>query len=208
MPNQTPSTLDHDTVTEYHPALSVQAITWLSGKCQTAQIPRTLTGEFLRLVDADFPVAVLRTHLEQVPDERGGTVDVLVALCSFAPKQSGPRLLNEVVCKPKQYDDLVGEMTLTREVPRHGTGIGGMIAAERATLPRPSLSAVEEDALASGQVRLPATALQVATRREEHVVLPRGARAERVREAESARGADASRGAKSGKARARKRKRD
>lgn len=46
------------------------------------------------------------------------TVELLVALCSFAPKEPGPRLINELLCLPDDYDRVVGMTTLPGRTPR------------------------------------------------------------------------------------------
>jgi hypothetical protein len=40
------------------------------------------------------------------------TVELLVALCSFAPQEPGPRLINELLCLPGDYNRVVGLTTL------------------------------------------------------------------------------------------------
>jgi hypothetical protein len=46
------------------------------------------------------------------------TVELLVALCSFAPKDPGPRLINELLCLPDDYERVVGMTTLPGRTPR------------------------------------------------------------------------------------------
>ncbi len=87
--------------------------------CQTNPHPR-----FYKDVDKSQPVVVLRTHLEQATGSDCTTVDVLVAICSFAPVTPGPRLLNELACLPKDYDCVIGEMKLPRvSITEHGLGL-------------------------------------------------------------------------------------
>jgi hypothetical protein len=46
------------------------------------------------------------------------TIELLVALCSFAPQEPGPRLINELLCLPADYDRVVGLTTLPGRTPR------------------------------------------------------------------------------------------
>ncbi len=90
-----------------------------SPSCQTNPHPR-----FYKDVDESQPGAVLRTRLEQATESDCTTVDVLVAICNFAPAKSGSRLINQLACLPKDYDCVIGEMKLPRPtITEHGLGL-------------------------------------------------------------------------------------
>ena len=131
-------------------ALSFHAVRWLNQRSGGStggypDLPKVLTPLFYAHVDASQPVAVLRTHREQTIAHRFAvasavgqeppTIELLVAICSFAPKVPGPRLINELVCHPADFDRVVGMTTLPGRTPReyhtlkqHGM-FGGTLAA-------------------------------------------------------------------------------
>ncbi|MGI9187814.1 MAG: hypothetical protein ACR2J9_09945 [Gaiellales bacterium] len=76
-------------------------------------LPKVMTPLFFDHVDLSQPVAILRTHVESTADWSGEPIEVLVAICSFAPAGPGPRLINELLCLP---DDYAGAVT-TMELP-------------------------------------------------------------------------------------------
>lgn len=174
MPNQTPPPSDAPlrprVRVDYHPALSLQALRHLDSEAHAylagygALPTRTLSEAFLEQVDPTAPIAVHRTHLEQFPGDHGALPEALVVLCSFAPLQPGPRLINELICKPGTYDLAVGEMTIQHEIPP-ATGVRGMVA----TMLAPPQLTPEEVALVD---ELP---------EPDHGSLPRGTRIERFR---------------------------
>ncbi len=135
MPNQTPPPVNPDAPfrprTDHYPGLSVEAVQWLYNRSnQRLNYAYTqhqvLIPVFFKDVDESQPVAVLRTHLEQATSAWCNTIEVLVAICSFAPAKPGPRLINELVCDPQDYDRAIGEMTIPRVPPAPATGIRGM----------------------------------------------------------------------------------
>lgn len=92
-----------------HTALSVPAVEWLLsraggmwGRYGGIRLPMTLA--FLDDVDPAEPVGVIRARLERTRLGKRGQGDVVVALCSFVPKEGGSsRLINELVCRPEDY---------------------------------------------------------------------------------------------------------
>ena len=77
------------------------------------------TAHLLRMFGSSGGVAEADEVLDFVermdPDEslmETTTVELLVALCSFAPQEPGPRLINELLCLPDDYDRVVGLTTL------------------------------------------------------------------------------------------------
>jgi hypothetical protein len=83
------------------------------------------TGRILALFGTSGGVATvaeLTARLDELGEEEGliqqSPVELLVALCSFAPKQPGPRLINELLCLPEDYERVVGMTTLPGRTPR------------------------------------------------------------------------------------------
>ncbi len=135
VPNQTPPPVNSDAPFRPHadryPGLSVEAVQWLYNRSnQRLNYAYTqhqvLIPVFFKDVDESQPVAVLRTHLEQATSAWCNAIEVLVAICSFAPAKPGPRLINELVCDPQDYDRAIGEMTIPRVPPAPATGLRGM----------------------------------------------------------------------------------
>ena len=89
-------------------ALSWEAVQWLNRRAggmfgRYGDIPLALHPAFALQIDETQPVAVLRAHLERAAFHDRAE-DVVVALCSFAPRLPGaPRVLNELVCRPEDY---------------------------------------------------------------------------------------------------------
>ncbi|MGI9116596.1 MAG: hypothetical protein ACR2JV_03025 [Gaiellales bacterium] len=111
-------------------------------------LPKVMTPLFYDQIDQTQPIAVLRTHRETTTarylkglDASGGgvrsddlihlveddpheslieetIVELLVAICSFAPREPGPRLINELLCHPDDYDRVVGMTILLDWTPR------------------------------------------------------------------------------------------
>ena len=137
MPTQTddhPDNLDTPDGVVPYPSLSFHAVRWLNQRSGGASggypdLPKVLTPVFYDQVDPSQPVAVLRTHREEAIRHHLGitntegqlttrVIELLVAICSFAPKEPGPRLINELVCHPADYDRVVGLTTLPGRTPR------------------------------------------------------------------------------------------
>ena len=94
-----------------HTALSVPAVEWLLSRAggmwgRYGDIRLTMTLAFLDDIDPAEPVGVIRARLERTRLPKRGQGDVVVALCSFEPKEKddeGSRLINELVCRPEDY---------------------------------------------------------------------------------------------------------
>ena len=107
----------------YGPPITVPALSFRDVKRLTTRsggptrgypdLPKVMTPLFFDQVDQSQPVAVLRTHTETATDWTGEPLEVLIAICSFAPATPGPRLINELVCLPADYEQAV----TTTELP-------------------------------------------------------------------------------------------
>ena len=103
---------------------------------------------------------MIRAHLERAYFMNRGLADVVVALCSFAPKVAGPpRLINELVCRPEDYmrvahgrvhlpDWTDGEFGLLSELGGDGQGPEPVVPAD--ALPEGTVGLVQDN----GYVRM------------------------------------------------------